>query len=69
MKGKTINKVELLNLYRSGDYSQKELADMFSISPQHFQYILNYEMLPKEREQIKKLIKTKRQIKKFKASL
>lgn len=69
MTGKTINRVELLNLYRSGDYSQKALANMFGISPQHFQYILNYEMLPKEREQIKKLIKTKRQIKKFKASL
>lgn len=68
MTGK-INKVELLNLYRSGDYSQKDLADMFAISPQHFQYILGVEMSKEERRQIKNLIRAKRQIKKIKESL
>jgi len=69
MTEKKVNKIELLNLYRSGDYTQLQLSVMFGISPQHFQYILGVEMSKEERRQIKNLIRAKRQIKKIKESL
>lgn len=64
----TIDKVLLTNLYRSGSYSQMDLAKMFydgdKLGKQKVNQILKYELTGKELHEIKKKVRLNKRIKK-----
>lgn len=57
-----LDKVLLTNLYRSGSYSQMDLAKMFDIDKVKVHTILKYELTGRELNDIKKLVSKNRKI-------
>lgn len=64
MTGIKLDIALLTNLYRSGSYSQMDLAEMFDIDKVKVHTILKYELTGRELNEIKKLVSKNRKIKK-----
>lgn len=53
MEASKVNKLEMINLYNSGDYTQQDLANMYKVHRSRINAIIKLKLTKDEREVIK----------------